>query len=121
MRESSGAYFNLINDPEPVVRKIDDVPSPVMMSRVTGVEVDPEELGSFYWRQKLTSPVEFTDTVKELASPAASNGPAARAVDLLIEVGPHSAARRPNRADPFSSSYCASDRSHSQTPALFFI
>ena len=62
----------------------------IMVSSVTGEEVDPELLGPYYWVRNLISPVLFTDAVKELVSP--SNGVEGKnAVDLLIEIGPHSA------------------------------
>jgi acyl transferase domain-containing protein len=60
-----------------------------MVSSVTRREVDTDDLGPYYWVQNLISPVLFTDAVKELVSPADATGE--KVVDLLIEVGPHSA------------------------------
>lgn len=60
-----------------------------MVSSVTVSEVDFECLGPYYWVRNLTSPVLFTDAVKELVSPADANGE--KSVDFLLEVGPHSA------------------------------
>lgn len=60
-----------------------------MVSSVTGNEVDSELLGPYYWVQNLISPVLFTDAVKELVCPADAVGE--KAVDLLVEIGPHSA------------------------------
>lgn len=62
----------------------------IMVSSVTGEEVDPELLGPYYWVRNLISPVLFTDAVKELVSPA-DGIDGKNAVDLLIEIGPHSA------------------------------
>ncbi|PNY28266.1 Polyketide synthase [Tolypocladium capitatum] len=62
-----------------------------MVSSVTGSEVDPELLGPYYWIRNLISPVLFTDAVKELVSPAGEDGSTSNAVDMLVEIGPHSA------------------------------
>jgi acyl transferase domain-containing protein/NADPH:quinone reductase-like Zn-dependent oxidoreductase/NAD(P)-dependent dehydrogenase (short-subunit alcohol dehydrogenase family) len=62
----------------------------VMVSSVTGEEVDPELLGPYYWVRNLISPVLFTDAIKEMVSPAGGMD-GKNAVDLLIEIGPHSA------------------------------
>ena len=63
----------------------------IMVSSVTGSEVDPEALGPYYWVRNLISPVLFADAVKELVSPADGEDRRNNAVDLLIEVGPHNA------------------------------
>lgn len=65
-----------------------------MVSSVTGEEVDPEILGPYYWVRNLISPVLFADAVKELVSPA-DGVDGKNAVDLLIEIGPHSALAGP--------------------------
>lgn len=62
---------------------------PIMVSSVTGSEVDAELLGLYYWLRNLISPVLFADAVKELVTPADGDGK--NMVDLLIEIGPHSA------------------------------
>jgi acyl transferase domain-containing protein len=61
----------------------------ITVSSVTGSEVDPELLVPYYWVRNLISPVLLTDAVKELVSPADADGE--KAIDLLLEVGPHSA------------------------------
>ena len=66
----------------------------IMVSSVTGEEVDAELLGSYYWVRNLISPVLFTDAIKELISPA-DGFDRKNAVDLLLEVGPHSALKGP--------------------------
>lgn len=78
-------YLSTISDVEPL-------PSyegqGTMVSSVTGFEISPEALGPYYWVRNLVSPVLFSDAVKELVSPEDGDG---NTVDLLIEVGPHSA------------------------------
>lgn len=63
-------------------------PPPVMVSSVTGQEVSPELLGTYYWVRNLISPVQFSDALAELVAPGGSKE---TDVDILIEVGPHSA------------------------------
>jgi acyl transferase domain-containing protein len=60
-----------------------------MVSSVLGHEIDPEQLGPYYWVQNLINPVLFADALKEMVAPAEANGE--KAIDLLIEIGPHSA------------------------------
>ena len=62
---------------------------PIVVSSVTGSEVDAELPGSYYWVRNLISPVLFADAIKELVTPADGDGK--NDVGLLIEVGPHSA------------------------------
>ena len=68
-----------------------------MISSVTGKSVDPEELGAYYWARNLISPVEFADALIELVTGdlPTNEGSPANAVDMLIEVGPHSALSGP--------------------------
>lgn len=61
----------------------------IMVSSVTGTEVVPELLVPYYWIRNLVSPVLFTDAIEELVSPADKIGE--KVVDLLLEIGPHSA------------------------------
>lgn len=61
----------------------------IMTSSVTSHQVDPALLGSYYWGRNLISPVLFSDTIKEMVSPADGNGQ--RSVDVLVEIGPHGA------------------------------
>ena len=65
------------------------VGGPIMISSVMGSEVDAELLGLHYWVRNLISPVLFADAIKEMVSPADGDGK--NTLDLLIEVGPHSA------------------------------
>lgn len=68
-------------------------PAVTMVSSVTGSEIDPDDLGPYYWVNNLISPVLFADAVKEMALPTGRGGD--KAVDLLVEVGPHSALSGP--------------------------
>ena len=61
----------------------------IMVSSVTGSEVDPDQVVPYYWVQNLISPVLFVDAVKEMILPVEADGK--RTIDLLVEVGPHSA------------------------------
>ncbi len=90
MHLCSGEYYASIADlgHTPVEEAVQKKPI-AMISSVLGYEVEPEQLGPYYWVQNLINPVLFADAVKELVSPADANGE--KAIDLLIEVGPHSA------------------------------
>lgn len=90
MHLCSGEYYASIADlgHTPVEEVVQKEPI-TMISSVLGYEVEREQLGPYYWVQNLINPVLFSDAVKELVSPAdAKEG---KAVDLLIEIGPHSA------------------------------
>ncbi|ROV92576.1 hypothetical protein VMCG_08954 [Cytospora schulzeri] len=78
-------YLSTIADIEPLPSYEDQG---TMVSSVTGFDISPEALGPYYWVRNLVSPVLFADAVKELVSPDDGDG---NTVDLLIEVGPHSA------------------------------
>lgn len=79
-------YLSTISDVEPLPAREDQG---TMVSSVTGFEISPEALGPYYWVRNLVSPVLFSDAVKELVSPDDEED--GNTVDLLIEVGPHSA------------------------------
>lgn len=79
-------YLHTISDVEPLPSYEDQG---TMVSSVTGFEISPEALGPYYWVRNLVSPVLFSDAVKELVSP--DDDEEGNTVDLLIEVGPHSA------------------------------
>ncbi|KAF2679048.1 phenolpthiocerol synthesis polyketide synthase ppsB [Lentithecium fluviatile CBS 122367] len=103
MNRISGNYSASIADIEPTQQDPQDEGkegssshTQIMVSSVTGHEVPPELLGPYYWLRNLVSPVLFSDAVKELVSPAEAEangdtGANHKTVDLLIEVGPHSA------------------------------
>lgn len=68
--------------------EVGSLSTPVMISSVTVEEVSPELLGTYYWVRNLVSPVQFSDAIAELVAPGGSEE---SDVDLLIEIGPHSA------------------------------
>ena len=86
MNSACAEYSASIADIEPASSSIGQ---PIMVSSVTGSEVEAELLGPYYWVRNLISPVLFTDAIKELITPADGDGKST--VDILIEVGPHSA------------------------------
>ncbi|KAI9640547.1 hypothetical protein NHQ30_010845 [Ciborinia camelliae] len=79
---------------------------PIMISSVTGQRVTNDELcRAEYWVQNMVSPVKFSDAMSGLCIPARLD-PVAKldqshlsstSVDVIIEVGPHSALRGPIR------------------------
>ncbi|PSN64199.1 beta-ketoacyl synthase domain-containing protein [Corynespora cassiicola Philippines] len=67
---------------------------PIMFSSVDGGMVHPESLGAFYWGRNLIEPVYFSDAVADVLSKSndgESMPPSKSAIDLLVEIGPHSA------------------------------
>ena len=64
-----------------------------MYSAVTGGLADASELGSINWVRNLVSPVLFYDAVREMLQPAVAEQE--KSVDVLLEIGPHSALRGP--------------------------
>ncbi len=86
MNSAYKEYSTSIANVEPA---IPPVGGPIMISSVMGSEVDAELLGPHYWVRNLISPVLFADAIKEMVSPADGDGK--NTLDLLIEVGPHSA------------------------------
>ncbi|MCJ1312675.1 Reducing polyketide synthase rads1 [Agyrium rufum] len=87
MHACSAEYAASIADLDPVASS-DEEPV-IMVSSVTGEEVDLELLGPYYWVRNMISPVLFQDALKEMVSPEETDGK--NAIDLLIEIGPHSA------------------------------
>ncbi|KAK5991368.1 Highly reducing polyketide synthase ZEA2 [Cladobotryum mycophilum] len=79
-------YFASIMD---VSTKSSD-PECTMYSSVTGDVVTAPELGLAYWVRNLMSPVQFATAVQKLAE--SKEAP----VDVLVEVGPHSALQGPS-------------------------
>ncbi|KAI6351269.1 hypothetical protein MCOR25_010037 [Pyricularia grisea] len=96
MQRVAGEYGASMADIEPIPASAEDPDRTIMFSSVTASEVAPELMGSYYWVRNLVSPVLFEGAVKEMlsgnepgadaAAPAAS-----KSLDLLIEIGPHSA------------------------------
>ena len=69
-----------------------------MHSSVTGRQIQPNELGAANWVRNLTSPVKFAAAIHDMVRPMQDNGTRLEenAVDLLIEIGPHSALQGPS-------------------------
>lgn len=89
METVSAEYLDSISDIEP--NDDDDVEEDkrvIMVSSITGSEVSLESMGPLYWVRNLVSPVLFDQALSELVRPDNSED---NAVDLLIEIGPHSA------------------------------
>ena len=73
---------------QPVSRK--------MHSSVTGGLIKSTELGPANWVRNLTSPVQFATAIYDMMRPLTKGGrPEDNAVDVLIEIGPHSALQGP--------------------------
>lgn len=67
-----------------------------MYSAVTGELVEPSELGPINWVRNLVSPVLFYDALHDLLRPMEAGRRASdTAVDVLLEIGPHSALQGP--------------------------
>ena len=65
-----------------------------MFSAVTGDIIDPWELGPLSWMKNLVSPVRFSEAVESLLK-SGDITHRGRAVDVFVEVGPHSALQGP--------------------------
>ncbi|KAF2647757.1 putative polyketide synthase [Lophiostoma macrostomum CBS 122681] len=61
-------------------------------SSLTGKEASHNELDSSYWVRNLTSPVKFAQACSHLVAPS---GDFSTGVDLIVEIGPHSAMQGP--------------------------
>ncbi|KAL7905029.1 putative polyketide synthase [Trichoderma velutinum] len=67
-----------------------------MYSSVTESEITYKDLGPDYWVRNLVSPVRFATAIQNLMRPDADAQSSARdAVDVLVEIGPHTALRGP--------------------------
>ena len=68
-----------------------------MYSSVTGAAVEAGQLGADHWTHSLTSPVRFSEAIYEMLRPMRGNTRLdENAVDVLVEVGPHSALQGPS-------------------------
>lgn len=103
MREVAEEYLEAICDIQPGAQKAADPAavnggaSCLMFSSVTGAVVrDPSELGPAYWVRNLVSTVQFSPAVQSLARSGDGSGSGSgKAVDVLVEVGPHAALKGP--------------------------
>jgi len=63
-------------------------------SSLVGHLVHSSSLGSSYWVENLTCPVRFSEALQSMCMPI-EKGSATMGVDLLVEIGPHSALEGP--------------------------
>ncbi len=85
-------YFEALKD----VETQEALPGRQIFTTVSGELADAEEFGATHWVRNLLSPVQFYDAVSELLRPKdAEDQATGSAVDLLIEIGPHSALQGP--------------------------
>ncbi|KAI6092718.1 PKS01 highly reducing polyketide synthase [Hypoxylon rubiginosum] len=67
-----------------------------MHSSVTAGEADASELGAAHWVRNLISPVKFAPAIQDLVRPTIDGKKSKEnAVDVLVEIGPHSALQGP--------------------------
>ena len=66
-------------------------------SSLTGVEINTLLLGSSYWVRNLTSPVKFAPALTSMCMPPGPKAPKSELLDVLVEIGPHSALQGPIR------------------------
>ena len=78
------------------IQPLSGCPSRKMYSAVTGELVEPSELGPINWVRNLVSPVLFYDALYDLLRPMEGGWRSSdTAVDVLLEIGPHSALQGP--------------------------
>jgi zearalenone synthase (highly reducing iterative type I polyketide synthase) len=86
-------YHTLISDVTP----LDVQGGCIMYSSVTGGVVEARQLHADHWTTGLTSPVRFSEAIYDMLRPMRRNKRLdENAVDLLVEVGPHSALQGPS-------------------------
>ena len=90
MDRVSGSYKDLLGEIHPTSRVPVD-----FYSSLKGCKLDPEALTASYWVENLTSPVMFSSAVRQLCETTRSDSK--RGVDILVEIGPHSALQGPVR------------------------
>ncbi|KAL2020285.1 hypothetical protein VTK56DRAFT_8609 [Thermocarpiscus australiensis] len=93
MQVMADEYRGLIADVQPLAAPPSGC---TMYSSVTGSLIQTEQLGAAHWTIGLTSPVRFSEAVYDMLRPlSGSKRLDENAVDVLVEVGPHSALRGP--------------------------
>lgn len=69
----------------------------IMQSSAAGTAVTSSDLGPAHWVRNLVSPVQFATAVQDMVRPVSGTSCATKnAVDILIEIGPHSALQGPS-------------------------
>lgn len=92
MQGAAMEYSESIADIEP--RAAEDCSEQITFtSSVTGQDCSNEMLGGYYWVRNLMSPVLFSQALERLVrgSPGSTQDSTGVSVDLLVEIGPHSA------------------------------
>jgi zearalenone synthase (highly reducing iterative type I polyketide synthase) len=85
-------YYELLADLIPLEPSGDCT----MHSSVIGHTIEAEQLGAMNWVRNLISPVKFSTAVYDMVRPMLEGKRAVEnAVDLLVEIGPHSALQGP--------------------------
>lgn len=85
-------YFELLAS----VRTRSPTTNCTMHSSVTGRQIQADELGATNWVRNLTSPVQFASAIHDMMRPVrGSTRVDENAIDMLIELGPHSALQGP--------------------------
>ncbi|KAM7203575.1 hypothetical protein V8F33_002195 [Rhypophila sp. PSN 637] len=92
MHLCSQDYYASIAHLDPILDAGEEQPK--MISSVLGYQVDADQLGPYYWVQNLINPVQFTDALREMLAPEDEDSSTPE-IDLLVEVGPHSALAGP--------------------------
>lgn len=99
MRSLSGDYLQLLGGPCGTLASLYQVPAPIpMISTVTGQIVAAKALTTpQYWVDNLISPVRFMDAIRRLQDDMStlSLPVGTQTITDLIEIGPHSALKRP--------------------------
>ncbi|KAM7213201.1 hypothetical protein V8F06_011416 [Rhypophila decipiens] len=94
MHLCSQDYYASIAHLDPILDAGEEQPK--MISSVLGYQVDADQLGPYYWVQNLINPVQFTDALREMVAPEEDEDSSSTPeIDLLVEVGPHSALAGP--------------------------
>lgn len=92
MQAIAQEYYEWICDLEPA----EPTDGCTMHSSVTGSIITSDQLGVVNWVRNLTSPVRFSDAVHDMLRPAKDGKRSEEnAVDILIEIGPHTALQGP--------------------------
>ncbi|KAG8527705.1 Type I Iterative PKS [Bacidia gigantensis] len=92
MQTVASDYYRLLADLVP----LDPTGDCTMHSSVEGSIIEPEQLGALNWVRNLVSPVQFADAMYDMLRPVRDGKRAdENAVDLLVELGPHSALQGP--------------------------
>ncbi|KAF4632818.1 hypothetical protein G7Y89_g5307 [Cudoniella acicularis] len=85
-------YYEALADIEPLQASGECT----MHSSVTGALIEASQLGAVNWVKNLTSPVQFSSAIYDMLRPMKKSKRADNnAVDLLLEIGPHSALQGP--------------------------